>query len=70
MKQTRNAITFLQAQYRALLQRVVWSRFAFISAFAGVCAPEVLILVSASGIIVLTQLALTQLLSFSHKPLL
>ena len=25
MKQTRNAITFLQAQYRALLQRVVWS---------------------------------------------
>ena len=41
MKQTRNAITFLQAQYRALLQRVVWSRFAFISAFAGVCAPVV-----------------------------
>lgn len=28
IKQTRHAITFLQAQYRALLQHALWSRFA------------------------------------------
>lgn len=42
MKQTRNAITFLQAQYRALLQRTLWARFASVLSYgaaAGIGVP-------------------------------
>lgn len=57
MKQTRNAITFLQAQYRALLQRTLWARFASVLSYgaaAGIGVP----LLSSSIVIATEHLAL------------